>query len=659
MSKPKEKKKNKVKKTDYLRVLVTETLPYETPIIFSNEGFYNNLKDPSSNAVESMLIRAIIKCDLPKQSSITTPFSYKIRKNAKEFRRLSLLHPLSQWKMSGFYQKYENILLHFCSRSEITIRSPKKIASTFYTKNSWENIHQYKTGAVSEEAVDRFTKYSPSFFAYRGFDRLYKFFESSDFFKLEKQYTHLWTLDVSKCFDSIYTHCLSWAVKDKNFTKANVDIESTFGQSFDILMRHANHNETNGIVIGPEISRIFAEILFQTVDVHVRKKLSDKHKFESNRDYAIRRYVDDVFIFGPTEGAAQLVYDCYADTLLQLNLHANSNKTTRLIRPFLTKKSRIINDASAAANAFIEKFTETANNNSQIIPKKIYYNWRLARSFIDTIKSICSHNDASYDDVSSYLISIFTERVKKFANVTFDEPDEGTLEKYRDCAYVFLEILYFLYSVSPSVSASYKLCINIIVLVRFFKQKIPGYSEQINHRVYELTNSLLSPKASPKSTAIDTFISLEIANIILASRELGEHYLLPEIIAKVLFSNRGEPSYFDIVCCLFYIRKNAAYKDLRRVVLRAADSKLSNLNDILRNAEKAHLFLDLLACPYIFRSQKKTWISRFFNAINATQPSSDDVNTFLDTASRRYWFVNWEEVDLLNSLEKKELKRAY
>jgi hypothetical protein len=83
-----------------------------------------------------------------------------------------------------------------------------------------------------------------------------------------------------------------------------MDITSTFAQAFDSLMQRANQNETHGIVIGPEISRIFAELLFQSVDQRAILRLRDNH-FELGADYAIRRYVDDVYIFARTTDTAR------------------------------------------------------------------------------------------------------------------------------------------------------------------------------------------------------------------------------------------------------------------------------------------------------------------------------------------------------------------
>ncbi|WP_249176005.1 antiviral reverse transcriptase Drt3b [Burkholderia vietnamiensis] len=656
----KNKKKKQINKRDYCRVLVTETLPYETPIIFSNEGLYRNVvSSQSANGIMRLLVDGMVRGEKSKKGGATIPYSYKIRKNATEFRRLGLVHPISQWKIKEFYERYERAVLHYCAASPASIRSPHKIASTFYTKSSWENISQYKTGGVSEAALDQFAKHSPSFFAYRGHDRLYKFFDSPDFLSLEKAFGHLWTLDVSKCFDSIYTHCLSWATKDKDFTKAHVSVESTFGQAFDSVMRHANHNETNGIVIGPEVSRVFAEIVFQAVDGRVITKLREKYRTIYGEDYEIRRYVDDVFIFSSDEEVARQVFECYRDMLVEFNLHVNSAKSQCFRRPFVTKKSRIIRDANRIASEFLEKFIDEVDGTSKIVPKKIFHKWKLTRSFVESVKAICSYNDVAYDEVSSYLVSAFTERVKKLANADVDSLSDDDVENYRDCGLVLLDVLFFLYSVSPSVSASYKLATSIIVLIRFFDKKLIKFKETVRQKIYDLTNSLLSHGSLGRRAAVEGFTWLEASNILLASRELGENYLLSEEVVAALFDARGKLSYFDITCGLFYVRKEPKYRRLRRLLVRAADSGLKDLSDIFFNSEKVHLFLDLITCPYVYHTQRRRWISRIYTQLKMTPPSTAELDKFLEAASKQYWFVNWTEVDLLNSLEKKELKRAY
>lgn len=192
------KKKNRIKRSDYNRVLITETLPFETPIIFSNDGLYDQIKSiDGANEIQKTIIRALVLGEEgPKTVNSTIPYLYKVRKNSNEFRRLAILHPVSQWQIKCFYQKYEHLILHYCSSSPASIRAPRNIASSFYSKSSWENINQYKNGSVALASLDRYVKHSPSFFSYHGYDRLYKFFNSRDYFSLEKRFSVLKTLDV-------------------------------------------------------------------------------------------------------------------------------------------------------------------------------------------------------------------------------------------------------------------------------------------------------------------------------------------------------------------------------------------------------------------------------------------------------------------------------
>jgi len=232
-------------------------------------------------------------------------------------------------------------------------------------------MHKYKAAIVSAIETDPLTKHSPSFFAYDKYDRLYKFFQTRDYFELEKHYSTMSTLDVAKCFDSIYTHCLSWALKDKEFTKSNVSVKSTFGQEFDALMQHANHGETNGIIIGPEVSRIFAELMFQSTDRRVIAELERASDKVFGQHYVFRRYVDDVFIFSNDDATADLVYECYSDHLTMLNLHVNSAKASRICRPFITKKSRVINEVSWAAEALFRSFLQIEGDGRRLTPLAI------------------------------------------------------------------------------------------------------------------------------------------------------------------------------------------------------------------------------------------------------------------------------------------------
>lgn len=650
----------KIKRSDYERVLVTETLPNEVPVIISNDGLYKNSKTvgTASNISRFIFEYLVAGIGRPKSPGYTIPYSYKIRKTADSFRNLSFPHPLSQWEMKKFYEKNDKLICHFCGISPCTLRASRKIASSYFYSNPLENLKKYKHEPVEEEKLDELMRHSSSYFNYRGYDRLYKFFRSDLFLKLEKDFQILKTLDVTKCFESIYTHSISWATKDKTFTKHNVGIGSTFGQSFDSLMQRANYNETNGILIGPEISRIFAEIIFQRIDFNAIERISEKCKLQHGQEYVIFRYVDDIYIFAKSEGLATKALEIYTDELGKFNLHANKLKERYYKRPFFTQKSRVIKGINTIINEFVDKFLERPSPDVlSLLPKEIFFPNRLIRSFIDEIKLVCSTEDLPYDEISPYVISSLYNRVKWLINLDETKVSDENSSNLKDACIVLIELIFFFYAVAPTVSASYKLCSAIIFASRFSETTIKAHEQTIKQRIFELSLELLSGDIAALQAGVDRFVLLEAINVLLATRDLGNDYLMPEIVIERLCNT--DASYFHLVSYLFYIKDHGRYDTLRTKVIGTIDKTLSHLEDIHIDAEKACLLLDALSCRFIPEKQKKKWVAGLCAAASKPRPSTADFDAFFLETNDRHWFVNWDQVDLLSALEKKELKRAY
>lgn len=648
-----------VDKQDYLRVLITETIPYETPVIFSNDGFYLRSKEAgtSTDPVYKLIFSRLVEGSGIKPKDYTIPYLYKIRKTALEYRRLGLVHPITQWRMMNFYKRYEKLITYFCENSSVSLRAPHRVAGSFFQKSSLANVNQYKHGGVQDTNGELYNKHSSSFFAYSGVDRLHKFFDSDDFLRLEKRWSCLWAMDVSKCFDSIYTHSITWAVKEKAFIKNNVSAVtfSTFGNDFDELMQKSNYNETNGIVIGPEVSRIFAEIIFQRIDAQVAQKFFD---IEPKVEFEVRRYVDDIYIFSSNEDTAAKIFEAYTSELQKFNLHVNKAKTVKYARPFLTKKSQVISDVNSLINDFFDKFLKKLDDQYHLSPIQVFREIKLSRSFIDSVKSICVINSVNYDDVSPYIIGAFFDRIKRV--ISIDELKNEDADNYKAALSVIIEILFFFYTASPSVSASYKLCASVILTIRFADKHLAEFAETIKQRIYELGVELFQVGIFSKSNKLENFIRLESVNVLLALSEMGQHYLLPPDVVGRIFLNTEKFSYFDVISCLFYIRNYSQYADLKKLLVEQIEVHFSDLSEIEVQSELACLFLDVVSCPYIEERRKAKWVQRYAAKFGApTTPSNSEIHRFVGAAGTRPWFVNWNEIDLLNALERKELKRAY
>lgn len=653
--------RKRIIKSDFARVLLSETLPYETPLIFSNEGLYDRIKDSDpTHTINAYLKSVLILKENPQfRPPSTIPYQYKINKDTLGFRRLAILHPMAQWRFCQFYKTYTPLLLYYCRHSPISIRAPKSVAGSFYTKSAWDNLHRYKTGKINQSSTDHDTKHTPTYFSYKGYDRLYRFFNSHEYLNLEKRYSVLWTLDVAKCFDSIYTHSLSWATKDKSFTKAHIK-SYTFAQQFDAVMQFANHSETNGIAIGPEISRIFAEILFQRCDQEVIARLrTSSAPLVFGSDYTVRRYVDDIFIFSRTDADAHRIYETYADTLVSFNLHLNDQKAQRLKPPFLTAKSTVTHEVLRIATAFFEGLFSTDGGFGTLTPRHVKYSSTRIRHFVDSVKGACAASGVGYGEVSYFLVSLFAERVKRLANVNLTNKAAIDRVAYRDCFMCLAELMYFFYGVALSVGASYKLCVAIIVMIRFTKTQLREHFPTVAERMCTLTTDLIESQ-KVKLLNVDGFVPLEVINVLLATRELGDIYLLSESAIRdtCLGPETTRRSYFRTVSCLFYIGGLKRYASLRAEIVDSIDEQL-NAGDFRRSAELTCLFLDSITCPHIDPKTRAKWIRRLYQLTPTTPPTKATLVKMLSTAADYPWFVNWSRCDILTTLERRELKKVY
>lgn len=269
-----------------------------------------------------------------KNSGIS-PYSYQIQSGLNKFRAISMMHPSSMIQASKFLHDNRYTILYFCSRSNFSIRKPVKIASRYSVPKLLDKkLENTKYGIAKRnvEVTADLTKNFRSYFIYDKFNLIYKFYDSEEIEESELLFTYFNKLDVAKCFPSIYTHSISWATNGwqtskRKFTDSSrkEDLRDTFGNRFDGIMQCINHRETNGIIIGPEISRIFAEIIFQKIDKNIEGTLLSKHLVH-RKDYVIYRYVDDYFIYTNSRFHSQLITDIISKNLSIYKLYLNEDK---------------------------------------------------------------------------------------------------------------------------------------------------------------------------------------------------------------------------------------------------------------------------------------------------------------------------------------------
>jgi hypothetical protein len=657
-----QRKTVKLDKKDYLRALLSDTTPGDVPLIFSNDGFYINSHRFESNDNSSLskivnfIYKSIIRpSDLFQRGSQSTPYQYKIQKNEDSYRTLSLIHPRAQRNFADFYESSAASITSWCSKSDISVRAPTKVGNSLYLYNSQPH-RNYKEINIDTLESELFSKHSSSYFSYKGFSRLHKLYTSKKYIDLEKRYAKMWFIDVANCFDSIYTHSVSWAVKNKNYSQGTVRKGAQVCGQLDRLMQSSNNNETNGIPIGSEVSRVFAEIIFQTIDGNILQNLEKKYEHFHGEAFTILRYVDDFIVFSQNTEIMNDVYSEIQLCLHEYNMNVNTSKLEKFDRPFLTDRSMVIlgvNKILGSLDDLIDAQTKVVDLSSEGSEKKLRRNSFL-KNFIGEVKVLIAPTSQGYSSVSSYLISAISRKIIQITEQAKTQ-DTSFVLRTKELILSLMEAAFFFFRVSPSIVSSQKLATSIIVADRFFSDSHPQYISEFREEIiYEV-------KQIPFNSPEKNTISLEGMNILIAISDFNVHQLLSVNALIKIQNNVGAIGYFEIICLFYYYKNHNIYKKLREDLERLVSKKLAANFNLIGNSESLHIFLDLLSCPYVSKPFKKRFLLKFMHEYDAqtSMMQDGDISNATEELSKIFWFVNWAELDLLKLLERKELRLAY
>ncbi|WP_417622588.1 antiviral reverse transcriptase Drt3b [Parasphingorhabdus sp.] len=653
--------KGNIHRDDHLRALVTDTLPAEVPIIFSNDGFYlNERKRDSLSADAKNILNAILDTE-PNSKRYNIPYRYRVTKDTISTRRLSLLHPRSQISVTQFYRKFEELICYYNSRSTFSIRAPTKVGSTYFYRSSISDKNRHKTDSVDTLQFEKRVRNPASYFAYQGHDRLYKFFESSKFERLEKKFPIMWFGDVSKCFDSIYTHTLTWAVKDMPSAKENISAQS-FGNSFDLLMQKMNYNETNGICIGPETSRIFAETILQKVDCNVSETAS-KIGLVEKKDYECFRYVDDIIIFAQSNEISKKIYELFEDSLGQFNLHLNDLKLQKFKRPFHTPKSNIIHKLKIDLSEFssvVSEYLETSEG-KKLAPANIYRTDSVRRTFLTQIKSTCTENKVGYDMVSNYVVASLSNLLENVLEgyTTIPTSERKEIDTYHKFIVLILDILFFFYTVNPTVSMSFSMSKSIVQSIRFTEKHDLDRSNFLIEILTKWTLELLRSIEKSPTHLKTKKIPVEVINIVLALSESSKDAHISSDFLKKTILDTDNLDYFSTVSLLFFIRKQPKYRALQNQIEENVRHYFLKIADVKKNSHDAHLFLDYIVCPYISLGNRERIVQLVNEQMGLPTKGRARRLAIVKELELNHWFVNWQRIDLLNMIKRKELSAVY
>lgn len=648
------------------RVILTDVLPYEIPLMFDNDLFYQNLNDERKNEIFKKQFNNITS---HRRERWYIPFNYRVRRYGGDHSRtLSIIHPLNQLDVSEFYEKYADYMLYLCNRSPFSIRYISSVSKCIFNeKNKNTNSNNYidqernlnseddggleVESDLDDEYVQIHEKYA-SFFTYEKYDRLYKFYDGISLVRLEQKYKYCMKLDLSRCFYHIYTHSVAWAVKGKEYAKDNQKSDSLECE-FDYLMQHCNYNETNGIVVGPEFSRIFAEIILQKIDLDILDELR-KNDIILGKDYDVLRYVDDYFVFANDEIKFDIIKKVCEKKCEPYKLYINEKKVQIIKRPFATNISSAKNEVKELIKDVKEKYF-CINDDGTYKRRFADSSWGLS-DFAHKYSSITHQNNVNYSETNRYALSLIKKILKTEVKRNV-QPSEGQVLS-------FIEISFYLFSLDMNVSGSVQMS-RIIDIIVDWTDKISekNVKQNIMDRLYREAKRCFDVYAS---TSKNDQTNIEILNLLLVLYKKTKFDINGELI-KSIFNLQIENGvkkgferldYFQI-CTILYVLENKDMAVLSSLI-EEIKRKFKEKETPLLYSELALLYFDVLTCPYIDIDSKIEIYAIAQKKENTPRKRAENKSNVGEVANVKRWFFDWDKNKNLSAIiRKKEYIPAY
>lgn len=642
------------------RALLTDTLPYELPLFYNNANLaiiarQSRNKSCPHDFHERLLLQT------PNISRPTKPYTFEIKKNSSSLRRLSLAHPKSQHLLSQFYGKYDQFVSNACSRSSYSLRYPSRVATHYVDPRYAIKNEAAHNGQIDEDPAgfrDQ-RRWASTYFSYRDYSLSHKFFESDAFLDLEKRFSLLMKLDVSKCFESIYTHSIEWSMRGKDFSKDHLPNPSsgktTFESEFDSVVRNANWNETHGIIVGPESSRIFAEIILQSADRAILGLLG-----KDSRDSAIRRYVDDFYIFSNSQQELDRIKEIVRRSLLALNLHLNESKTEISPRPFISKISAARSRVATAITDFF-KISEPLFEATGVLPEASKID-QARSSLISNLRKISVELDVSYEQFSSFALTVLNRQLGlALEKIQKSKPDvsQGHLVRLSWLT-SSIRVAQFLFSMDDRVTTSVKLAAIYSSTIEL-ATSLQCARAPLERQMLDGLRNANTGTADQRSDQVTKINHICAIDLILTEDRRIELQDIHQYIGNPSKSEVIESlSPFQLIAILFLCRKRHRFQEILASTKAEIERRVrANQSKLLEDTEAAILLTEYISCPYVDPISKRELIKSSHKAILGSTCDNKKADLI---ATNGAWvtFTDWgSTTDLASMLARKELTPAY
>ena len=467
--------------------IITDILPVEKGNFFSNRFFYqflidsdiDNFKIDNDNFYTSLFNRGFH----------ASPLKFKT-KNREGFREIGILNPISMIESFYFISSCgNNIIDSIQKNNKYSIRVPYKYKSLLYKYNSGKSV--YYSNEEERQQLLISLESSGTFYRHKPYKILTKYLKGEKNLFQNDKYSFFIKFDIENFFGSIYTHTYNWLVTNNPLDAIKLKNMKSIYTTIDGFLQNINGAKTNGIVVGPELSRLLAEFLLVNIEQKIDVEIISKG-FTWHKDYEISRFVDDYYLYTNDESVAEIILSIFKANFNEYNLKINDSKTKRLKTSDFTNK--VINECSIITNDYIIPIFEVDS------PSRHFY------SSVRNKVQILINEIGEKERVSSYMLSTI---VRKIENV------KDMAEKINKKE--LTNLCFYLVSLNPNYNSIQKLvtiCNNLLKFENFDK-------EYIEHAIYRFSDKIFNSYINDWINFL-IFIGIEDINI---SKEFEDKFI--------------------------------------------------------------------------------------------------------------------------------------
>ena len=619
-------------KREELDYILTDCSPEELSDIFSYVDFYNYLCSKSnSNRVDEIFNlmqgkRSNYK-NVVDEEWASKPLEFYISKKDGTLREISLLQPIALLNIYYYIRNYQYSILRELSNPVFSIRYHVRNNQLFYKGNK-KDLFMYAGPIMKRSNYKRIVEQSGDFFNIIKYKNIYEFGNSETWERQCIKYNCLYKIDYKNCFPSIYTHSFNW------ITTSNVSDSKDLGNmpnlysELDRTLQNINGRITNGIVVGPEFSRMSAELLLQRIDTNVVNRLKDKGII-NNIDYSAFRYVDDIYIFGKTNEICEEVLSAFALEANNYKMFINENKVEKNENPISFSNYRLeLNQLIDLIDSLFTKKNDIASDGN---PITFYLSLTYDKMIRvrETFDSLIRDNKEKGRIFSSYFLStILNKCYSKSEDKTFFSPKANNSIKSE-----FIALLFHIYAPFISYVQTQKI-ISIFSMI---------FSEIDFDSFYGFQKCINMYSNFFKDANINDFI-----NLLLFLPNYKTYF--PSIVEEMIFNSmleKDNPLY--LATFLIYSQYNSSLCELVKTSIeKRIIEAISEIRKQKRTLEYRQFWYVIIfnKCKFldsVIQNQISVFLRDYYSSLTsdtlATKAKKIVLDYMLNNTSQ---FVNWD-----------------